>query len=103
MSTDSRYHPVRPMYALKQDYHLKKSLTYGFSQVSDQIREELICRGMSERQATVVAPQYLEGAISAFTGQIDFRQIHLALRAQAYHPKPQSDQGDDDRISPCLT
>jgi hypothetical protein len=42
---------------------------------------------MDERQATIFAPQYLEGAIMAFNGDIDFRQIHYSLREEEARQK----------------
>lgn len=64
---------------MKQDYHLKKSLDHGFAKVSDKIRAGLIATGMSERDAAIRAPLQLEGIVAAFTGDIDFKTIHLAL------------------------
>jgi hypothetical protein len=87
MSDDSRHHKIRPMLAMGQDYHSKRCLTYGFSATSDLVRDQLISKGMDERQATIFAPQYLEGAIMAFNGDIDFRQIHYSLREEEARQK----------------
>lgn len=76
-------HEIRPMYAMKQDYHLKKSLDHGFAEVSDKIRTGLIATGMSERDAAIRAPLQLEGIVAAFTGEIDFKAIHLALDSES--------------------
>jgi hypothetical protein len=71
------------MHAMSVDYHFRKSLEYGFSEVSDKVRDQLMSKGVDNRTASIHAPLMVEGIRQALSGELDFRKIHYALRDDA--------------------
>jgi hypothetical protein len=82
MSTKKR--AVRPMHAMVLAHHLAKCLNeHPFSKVSDKLRDELIHKGMGEREAAQRAPTMLDGIDRALDGDFDFAKFRRELKAEA--------------------
>jgi len=72
---------IKPMTAMSLNWHLNRSLSQGdFMRVSDKVREQLIEKGMGERDATLKAPVMLEGLIAGHNAELDFARIHYELK-----------------------
>lgn len=83
MNPEAKRRTVRPMHAMKLNYHVSKCLNENpFSRVSDKLRDELIQKGMGEREAAQRAPTMLDGIDRALDGDFDFAKFRRELKAE---------------------
>lgn len=83
MNPEAKKRTVRPMHAMNLNYHVSKCLNENpFSRVSDKLRDELIQKGMGEREAAQRAPTMLDGIDRALDGDFDFAKFRRELKAE---------------------
>ena len=80
---------IKPMHAMSLDYYLKRAVDeYGFSKVSDKVRDQLKEQGMEDAMAAKEAPVMVDGLLRAHNGELDFKRIRNALAQEAARPNP---------------